>query len=259
MPPLAFRLFSSLLLVLILSILPAAAGTRLDAIHRSGELRIGLTGDYRPFSATDPATGEFEGLDAELGRSLAEALGAKAVFVKTSWPNLTADLQAGRFDIAMGGISITPERQKAGFFSLPVLKDGKTPIARCENAGRFRTLKEIDRPGVRLIVNPGGTNEKFARAHIRHATIAVHEDNTTIFDEIAAGRADLMITDAIETRLQQKLKPELCAIHPEAPFDRSEKAYFMPRDAALKRAVDRWLAEMKRSGKLAREMAKWVE
>jgi len=96
MPPLAFRLFSSLLLVFILSILPAAAGTRLAAIHRSGELRIGLTGDYRPFSATDPATGEFEGLDAELGRSLAEALGAKAGFVKTSWPNLTAALQALR-------------------------------------------------------------------------------------------------------------------------------------------------------------------
>lgn len=258
-----FRLLALLLafLVLIPTValpLPAGAGARLDAIRASGALRIGLTGDYRPFSAPD-GSGGFSGLDVDLGRSLAAALGVKPVFVKTSWPTLSSDLEAGKFDIAMGGVSVTPARAAIGLFSAPVLMDGKTPITRCDLAGRFQTLDEIDRPGVRLVVNPGGTNEKFARAHISKATVILHPDNNTIFQEIVDGRADLMITDAVETRLQSRLHPSLCAVHPDRPFDRSEKAYLMPKDAGLKQAVDRWLAEAKRSGEFARAWKRWVE
>lgn len=258
MRQIAFRLILALAF-LVLPALPAAAGERLDAIEAAGTLRIGLTGDYKPFSALEPGSGEFTGLDVELGRSLARALGVRPVFVRTSWPTLSADLEAGRFDIAMGGISITEARAKIGLFSAPVLSDGKTPITACKNVSKFQTLDEIDREGVRLVVNPGGTNERFARAHIRRATIIVHPDNNTIFQEIVAGRADLMITDAIETRLQARLNPSLCAVHPDRPFDRAEKAYFMPKDEALKTRVDGWLAEAKASGEFAAALKKWVE
>jgi hypothetical protein len=60
--------------------------------------------------------------------------------------------------------------------------------------------------------------------------------NTRIFDKLVAGLADLMVTDATETRLQHKLHPELCSVHPDQPFDFGEKAYLLTRDAA---AVDR--------------------
>ena len=55
----------------------------------------------------------------------------------------------------------------------------------------------------------------------------------TIFDRIAAGDADVMITDAIEARLQQRLHPKLCAIHPDSPFDFSEKVVLLPREAQI--------------------------
>jgi cyclohexadienyl dehydratase len=255
---------SSLCLFLLLFVFSpfsaaGADGARLERIAKAGEIRIGLTGDYRPFSALDEKAGEFSGLDVDLGRSLAGALGVRPVFVATSWPTLSADLEADKFDIAMGGISVTQARSKIGLFSEPVLSDGKTPITRCANVARFQTLEQIDRKGVRLVVNPGGTNEKFARAHIHAATIVMHPNNVTIFQEIVAGRADLMITDAIETRLQAKLHPQLCAVHPDAPFDRAEKAYFMPRDAALKARVDGWLEGLKASGELERRIGAWVE
>ncbi len=93
-----------------------------------------------------------------------------------------------------------------------------------------------------MIVNPGGTNERFAKANIRNAEIKVYNDNVTIFDEIAKGDADLMMTDASETRYQQKLHPGvLCAVHPDKPFDFAEKAYWLQRDVALKDFVDQWL------------------
>ena len=61
----------------------------------------------------------------------------------------------------------------------------------------------------------------------------MHPDNVTIFQQIVDGKADLMMTDAIEARLQSRLHPELCAVHPQQPFDFAEKAYLLPRDEAF--------------------------
>jgi cyclohexadienyl dehydratase len=246
---------------LFASLQPAfAENSRLDEIVARGVLRVGTTGDYRPFTAVDKASGAYTGLDIDLAQSLAAALGVKVEFVATSWPNLARDFDAGAFDIAMGGVSVTLERAKKGFFSIPYLREGKTPIARCADKDKYQTLADIDRPDVTVVVNPGGTNEKFDRAHFHHAQIAMHPDNTTIFDALASGQGDLMITDASETRYQQKLHPgALCAIHPDKPFDFAEKAYWMPRDEAFKAFVDQWLHMTMENGTFTAEVSKWLE
>ncbi len=240
---------------------PAFSQTsRLEEILARGELRVGTTGDYRPFTTRDKATGAYSGFDIDLAQSLGAALGVKVVFQATAWPNLARDFQAGAFDIAMGGVSVTLDRATTGFFSIPYMREGKTPIARCVDKDKYQTLGEIDRPGVKVIVNPGGTNERFDRANLHAAEIAVYPDNLTIFDEIAKGDADLMITDASETRFQQKLHPgALCAIHPDHPFDFSEKAYWMPPDPAFKAFVDQWLHMTMENGAFAAIYAKWFE
>ncbi len=236
-----------------------AAPSLLDAVMARKQLRIGLTGDYKPFSVQDPATGAFSGLDVDLAKGLAQALGAEPVFVKTSWSTLIDDLRAGKFDLLVGGISITLDRAKVGFFSTPSDVDGKAAIARCGDVATLQSLDAIDRPEVRVVVNPGGTNERFDRAHLHRAQIRVFPDNRTIFREIADGRADVMITDGVETRLQQKLNPGLCAIHPDQPFDRAEKAWLMPRDLPLKLFVDQYLHLKQLDGTYAAALKAWVE
>lgn len=223
---------------------PAAAApgqSVLDTVLANGEIKVCSTGDYRPFTYLDEATGQWEGIDVDMAGDLAAKLGVRLTLVKTTWGTLVDDL--GRTcDIAMGGISVTTDRAKRAFYSDSYLVDGKTPITRCENVARFQTVEQIDQPGVRAVVNPGGTNEQFAKANLTRATIVPHPDNNTIFEEILAGRADLMITDATETRWQQHQHPELCAVHPEAPFTFSEKAYLLPRgDVVMKEWVDGWL------------------
>jgi cyclohexadienyl dehydratase len=246
--------------VIFLAAPTLAQASRLDEILARGVLRIGTTGDYRPFTALDKASGAYSGFDIDLAQSLGAALGVKIEFEPTSWPNLAKDFEAGAFDIAMGGVSVTLDRARKGFFSTPYMREGKTPIARCADKDKYRTLADIDRPGVKVIANPGGTNERFDRANIHAAEIVVYGDNLTIFDRIAAGEADLMITDASETRFQQKLHPGiLCAIHPDKPFDFAEKAYWMPQDPALKGFVDQWLHMTMESGAFAATYAKWFE
>ncbi len=250
------RLFLSLLVLLAITV-TASAQSRLDDILDKGVLRVGLTGDYRPFSQKD-AAGTFTGLDVDMAQNLADSLGVKLEVVPTAWSTLLPDLKAGKFDIGMGGISITLLRQKTAFFSTPVLRVGKTAIARCTDKDRFTTLADIDKPGVKVIVNPGGTNEKFDKDHLKQATIVPFPDNTRIFDELAAGHADLMITDSVETKLQQKLHPELCAIHPDQPFDFGELGYLLPRDIVFQQYVDQWLHIARETGIWSTLLAKYL-
>ncbi|AOP49079.1 transporter substrate-binding domain-containing protein [Streptomyces lydicus] len=239
------------------------AGTKasaLDAVPRRGVLRVCTTGDYRPFSYRDPGTGGYRGVDIDMARDLAKSLDATPRYVPTTWAELVGDLAAGRCDIAMGGVSVTLPRARSVYFSEPTRTDGKTPIVRCADKDRYRTLQQIDRPGTTVIVNPGGTNEQFARAHIKQATLKVHPDNTTIFDEIIAGRADVMMTDASETRYQARIHPELCSVHPDEPFTFSEKAYALPRgDDEFKAYVDQWVHLATHDGTYATYEAEWMK
>lgn len=71
------------------------------------------------------------------------------------------------------------------------------------------------------------------------ARLAAHPDNRTIFDELAAQHADIMVTDGVEVDLQARRHlGVLCPADVLHPFDSFEKAYWMTRDPALKGVVD---------------------
>ena len=137
--------------------------------------------------------------------NLAEGMGVKLELVPTTWTTLLSDLTGGKFDVGMGGVSITLQRRYVAFFSPPATRAGKVAIAQCA-------------------------------------------DNTLIFDELAAEQANVMITDSVEMRLQQRLHPGLCAIHPDQPFDFGELGYLLPRYVVVKQFVDQWLHIATESG-----------
>lgn len=237
---------------------PAMPASRLDDVLARGTLRVCTTGDYKPYTYRRE-DGAFEGIDIDMAASLAKSLGVKTAFVKTTWPTLTDDFVA-KCDIAVGGISTTLERQKHVFFTQPYVTDGKTPIVRCADVERYQTIAQIDQPQTRVIANPGGTNERFAKQHFTHARITVFPDNVTIFKQILAGNADVMVTDASETLLQQKLNPGLCSVHPDKPFQFGEKAYMVPRgDVVFQQYVDQWLHLARETGELQAISDKWLK
>jgi len=232
----------------------------LASVHRAGALRVCSTGDYRPFTYLDPATGQWSGIDVDLARNMAQQLGVHLDLVHTTWGTLLADLTGGRCDAAMGGISVTADRAAKATFSAPYLVDGKAPIARCADASRFQTLAEIDQPGVRVIVNPGGTNASYAHATLKRATIVDYADNNTIFNQLLDNHADLMLTDASETRWQAAQHPgQLCAVNPDHPFTTAPKAYLLSYgDTAFQQWVDQWLKTAQSDGTYQRISKPWT-
>jgi len=235
-----------------------AEESRLDAIQKSGTVRVCSPGDYQPFSLAKP-DGSYEGIDVDLVQAMAKALGVKVEFVKSPWPQLM-DTFIDKCDIAVGGISVTLDRQKRAFFTEPYMVNGKAPITKCENVQKFQTVADIDKPDVTVIENPGGSNERFARANFKQAKIVIFNDNTRIFDEILKGNADVMISESVETMVQQKLHPGLCAVNPSKPLQYGEMAYLLPRgDSVFKAWVDQWFHLAKASGEYDRTIAVWLK
>ena len=144
-------------------------------IIEQGTLLAGTTGDYRPITYKENS-GDYWGFDIEMAKKIAERLGVGTTFVQTSWPTLTADVLAEpqTFDLAIGGITITDTRKETMLMSDGYLNNGKTILCRAADADRYQSLADIDKPEVRVIVNPGGLNEKFANENLTHATIIVY-------------------------------------------------------------------------------------
>lgn len=227
-----------------------------NEIINRGTLRVCSTGDYRPFTFRDPHG--WSGMDIDFAQNFADHLGVKLDVVPTTWADMLGDV-GSKCDMAMGGITITSERAKHALYSSPYLRDGKAAIIRCTDSARFHTLSDIDQPGVRVAVNPGGGNAAFDAANIHRATVATFPDNNTIFQQVANGKADVMITDASEIQWQTTQDSHLCGVSIDNPFSSEEKAYLIPQnDPGLQQRVNDWLSLNENNGTYARITSQWL-
>lgn len=214
------RLLASLIIGLTLTtaaLTSAQAGPVLDRVMDSKTLRVGTPGDYRPF-AIKTATGGFEGHDIDVIEKMAKEMGVTIQYVQTSWPNLMADLQASKFDVAVGGITRNTNRIRK-FAMLPGYAPfGKVALVQTANQARYKSVADLNQPGVRVIKNPGGTNETFALANLGQAQISTHDKNAEIPGLIAAGQGDVMITETYEALYYAKNDPRLTAKFVDSPL-----------------------------------------
>ena len=229
-------------------------GRKVAEITERGTLLVGTTGDYRPLSFREE-NGTYWGFGIDIAKEIADSLGVGIAFVQTSWPTLTADVLAEpqTFDLAMGGITITEARLERMAMSEGYLANGKTILCRAVDADRFHALDDIDKPEVRVMVNPGGLNEKFAQEHLTHATIIVHQKNEEIPTLIAEGEADVMITEITEAPYYVQTDTRLAAPLLDRPFTHGEIGVLMPKGQEdLLQVVNRIIQRMKADGSLRR-------
>ena len=236
----------------------AQAGPRLDKIMESKVIRVGTPGDYRPF-AIKTDTG-FSGHDIDLIETMAKELGVKVEYVQTSWPNLMKDLQSNQFDVAVGGITRNVNRIRLVEMLPGYAPFGKVALVRSADKAKFTTADSLNQASVRVIKNPGGTNEAYVLANLKAAQVATHDKNAEIPALIADGKGDVMITETYEALHYAKADPRLHAAFINAPLTPVNTLGFMlPTDdadyvrvmdfvwglvdsrGAVKQAADKWL------------------
>jgi cyclohexadienyl dehydratase len=131
------------------------------------------------------------------------------------------------------------------------LANGKTILCRADEADRFRSLADIDKPEVRVMVNPGGLNEKFANANLTHATIIVHPKNEEIPTLVAEGEADVMITEITEAPYYVQTDARLAAPLLNEPFTHGEIGVLMRKGQDdLLQFINTVIRQMKSDGSL---------
>lgn len=223
-----------------------------------GELQICFTGDYRPFGYVDPETEELEGIDVTLMSDLAETLAVDSIeWVQTTWSDLMTDF-LDRCDLAVGGISLTEERAEQVAFTEPLIEGGKAAITTCGREEEFDTIEEINTTATTVITPIGGTNEEFADENFAEAEIIRFGDNNTIFDQIVAGDADVMVTDAPEVVWAAHEHETLCQVNADEPFSEAALAYMLPQnDTALQDAVGAWVEEIFTDGTWDAAVEEW--
>ena len=223
-----------------------------ERIRQRGTLLVGTTGDYRPLSFCEP-DGSYWGFGIEVAGEIAKWLGVGVQFVPTSWPTLTADVLAEPqiFDLAIGGITITDTRRETMLMSEGYLANGKTILCRASEADRYKSLTDIDKPEVTVMVNPGGLNEKFANNNLTHANIVVYQKNEEIPTLVAEGAADVMITEITEAPYYLKTDTRLAAPLLNAPFTHGEIGVLMQKGQEdLLQMVNNVIRQMKSDGSL---------
>lgn len=214
---------------------------------------VGTTGDYRPLSYREPDTGEYWGFCLDVAGEIAKAMDATVSYVPTSWPTLTADVLANpqTFDFAIGGITITDSRMETMDMSEGYLGNGKTILCRKEDAEKYTCQEDLNHPEVRVMVNPGGLNEKFARANLPNCTLIVYERNEEIPNQVAEGFADVMITEITEAPWYVQNDSRLAAPLLDKPFTRGQIGVLMRKGQKdLMDVVNTTIRQMKADGRL---------
>ncbi|MDA8457399.1 transporter substrate-binding domain-containing protein [Acidovorax sp. GBBC 3334] len=236
----------------------AHAGPRLDRIMEAKVLRVGTPGDYRPFAIK--ADAGYSGHDIDVIELMAKEMGVKVEYVPTSWPNLMKDIQSDKFDVAVGGITRNVTRIRQIEMLPGYAPFGKVALVRAADKDKYKTLADLNQPAVRVIKNPGGTNETFVLENLKAAQVGTHDKNAEIPALIAEGKGDVMITETYEALHYAKADPRLHAAFVATPLTPQNTLGFMlPKDDAdysrvmefvwglidargqLKLASDKWL------------------
>ena len=163
------------------------------AAQRSGELRCGA-GEAPPYVMKDPATNEYSGFFVEMCREFAKVLQIKPVFIDSSWDNMIAGLQAGKWDLVMS-LTATPQRALAITFSEPVWNTEATFVYNKSNPKLSdpKSAADFDQAGMTIAVTSGTAQDKVLTDVIKNATIMRLGATSELRLSLMSKRADAIV------------------------------------------------------------------
>jgi polar amino acid transport system substrate-binding protein len=237
---------------------PGSRSPVIERIQKSGELRVGMAGDYPPLNALD-RSGQNFGLEPELAEFLAKAMGVKLRFVNRPFAQLIGAIEAGEVDAVLSGMTMTPERNQRVAFAGPYFVSGTCVLTRSRTLVDIRSAGELNQPSLKLTALEGTTSETLIRSSMPQATYLPAGSYEAAVDSVVAGTADALITDFPICVVQRARRPDAGLLVRAEPLTFEPIGVALPADDPLfVNLVQNYIASVERTGILTLLKEKWI-
>ena len=145
-------------------------------------LVVGHTDDYPPLNFM--RDGKLVGIEVDNAREIGQMLGREVKSVVLPFSELMSALKAGKIDVVMAGVSITPEREREVLFIQPFMEVGQMAIILADKAVNFANPRSVYRAGIRIGVEPNTTGERFVRERVGTAKVQYYDNSEAAFQAL---------------------------------------------------------------------------
>ena len=185
--------------------LPAVADDLIADIQKRGTLKVGMS-TFVPWAMRDKK-GDLIGFEIDVASKLAADMGVEVEFVPTAWSGIIPALLAKKFDVIIGGMSITPQRNLTVNFTTPYAHSGQMMAANTKLASNYKTMDDFNQASVTIACRRGATPCKAAQKLFPKSTLRQFDDDAQAFQEVVNGNAHAMISSAPKPRFWSEAYP----------------------------------------------------
>nr|WP_321257139.1 transporter substrate-binding domain-containing protein [uncultured Pseudodesulfovibrio sp.] len=165
--------------------------SQLDTILKRGVLKVGFD-TFKPWAMKDKS-GNYIGFEIEVAKRLAADMGVDVEFVPTKWSGIIPALLTGKFDIIIGGMSITPQRNLKVNFSIPYEYTGMSVIASKKLAAGRTMASEFNNPATTVAVRLGTTAAEITKNFLPQAKILFFDEESQTIQELLNERVHAVV------------------------------------------------------------------
>ncbi|MDB4442594.1 cation:dicarboxylase symporter family transporter, partial [bacterium] len=228
----------------------------LGSIIKRGKLRVGYHPENLPFSFVNDK-GDLVGFDVELMHVLARELKVELEFIRWTYETLMKDLDQNKFDIAIGGLIVNPERIVKANFSNPYMNMTTAVVVKDHRRNQFKSWRLIDKePIIRLGV-VGEKRAENVKIDLPNTEIALLETYSDFFKDNPKG-VDALVISAEAGSAWTILYPAYSVVVPK-PHQKANAAFAIPIDSSgFEDFVNDWLQMKTTSGIIDKLYNKWI-
>lgn len=231
----------------------------LARILRTGELRVGMSGEQPPLNM-EAKNGELFGMEVALIRVLSQSIGVEAVIVRRPFGRLLGALDKGEVDLVMSGMTITPARIQRVAFVGPYYTSGKTILTKSPELAKASVPEDLDVETLTVVALEGSTSENFAKRLLSQAELVLTETHDEAIQKVLSGEVDLMVADRETCAFAVLRHSDAGLIASETPFTVEPMGIALPLDEEkLANLLEAYLKSLRQSGALARARDYWFE
>ncbi|MGP9556219.1 transporter substrate-binding domain-containing protein [Psychrobacter sp. AOP7-A1-24] len=155
------------------------------------DLKIATESSFKPFSYTD-AEGNLIGYEIELVDALCEEMNAECEVISQDWDGLIPGLNAQKFDAAIAGMSITPERKEVVDFSDPYFHSGIILIGK---KGDDISVDELT--GQPIASQRSTVSSQYLQNEHDDADIKLYDTQDNAYLDLTSGRVRALMSDKV--------------------------------------------------------------